>query len=234
MDRLDRLELQITKSNIKKIKNTTVLIIGLGGVGGYALEALARSGIGTLIIVDNDTIDITNLNRQIISLSSNIGYKKTDMWESRIKDINPNIEIIKINKFITKNNIEELFKEKIDYIIDACDTIETKKELIRQAIKRNIKIILSMGTGNKLDPSKLNIIDIRKTSYDPIAKILRKMVITEKINKKIPVVCSTEIPIKTNSNTISSNAFVPGVAGLLLASYIINDIIDKELIYEKK
>ena len=234
MDRLERLKLQIKDENIKKISNTTILIIGLGGVGSYATESLVRSGVGKLIIVDNDIIDITNLNRQMMSLTSNIGLKKTDVWEDRIKDINPNIDVIKIDKFITAYNIDVLFKYKIDYIVDACDTIETKKELIRQAVKRNIKIISSMGTGNKLDPTKLEIIDIRKTSYDPIAKILRKMVCVEKINKKIPVVCSKEQPIKTNTKTISSNSFVPATSGLLCTSYIINDIIDKELINEQK
>lgn len=234
MDQFERLRLQVKDENLEKIKNTSVLIIGLGGVGSYALESLVRSGIGTLIIVDNDVIDITNLNRQMMSLNSNIGQKKTDVWESRIKDINPNCKVIKIDKFITKDNIDILFKENIDYIVDACDTIETKKELIRQSIKRNIKIISSMGTGNKLDPTKLEIIDIRKTSYDPIAKILRKMIKDEKINKKIPVICSKEQSIKTNSNTISSNSFVPATSGLLCTSYVINDIIDKELIYEKK
>lgn len=234
MDQFERLRLQVKEENLEKIKNTSVLIIGLGGVGSYALESLVRSGIGTLIIVDNDVVDITNLNRQMMSLNSNIGMKKVDVWESRIKDINPNCKVIKIDKFITKDNIDILFKENIDYIVDACDTIETKKELIRQSIKRNIKIISSMGTGNKLDPTKLEIIDIRKTSYDPIAKILRKMIKDEKINKKIPVICSKEQSIKTNSKIISSNSFVPATSGLLITSYIINDIIDKELIYEKK
>lgn len=234
MDQFERLRLQVKDENLEKIKNTSVLVIGLGGVGSYALESLVRSGIGTLIIVDNDVVDITNLNRQMISLNSNIGMKKVDVWESRIKDINPNCKVIKIDKFITKDNIDILFKENIDYIVDACDTIETKKELIRQSIKRNIKIISSMGTGNKLDPTKLEIIDIRKTSYDPIAKILRKMIKDEKINKKIPVICSKEQSIKTNSKIISSNSFVPATSGLLITSYIINDIIDKELIYEKK
>lgn len=225
MEQFNRLELIIGKENIKKINNTSVLVIGLGGVGSYALESIVRSGIEKITIVDNDKIDITNLNRQLMTLHSNIGKYKVDIWEERIKDINPNVEITKINNFITPSNIEILFKEKIDYIIDACDTIETKKELIRQSIKRNIKIISSMGTGNKLNPSKLEIIDIRKTSYDPIAKIIRKMIKDEKIKEKIPVVCSTEKIVKTNSKTVGSTAFVPATAGLLCASYIINDIV---------
>lgn len=232
MDELDRLRLQIKEENIDRLKNTTVLIIGLGGVGSYALESLARSGIGTLIIVDRDTIDITNLNRQLMSLHSNIGKYKVDVWEDRIKDINPDIKIIKIKENILRENIDIIFNYKIDYIIDACDTIETKKQLIIECNKRKIKIISSMGTGNKLDPTRLQIKDIRKTNYDPIAKILRKMIKDERINMKIPVVYSEESPIKIKTRTISSNSFVPAVSGLLCASYVINDIIDKDVIYE--
>lgn len=220
----ERLEL-LVGDKINSIKDKTVLIIGIGGVGGYALEALVRSGIGKVIIVDNDIVDITNLNRQIISLHSNIGEYKVDVANNRIKDINPNCEVITINEFLTKENTINLFNTKIDYIVDACDTIEVKKELIRISISKNIKLISSMGTGNKLDPTQLEIIDLRKTSYDPIAKILRKMLKDERINKKVMVICSKETPIKTNSKTIASNSFVPATAGLLCASYIINDIV---------
>jgi len=220
----ERLELLIG-DNIEKIKNKTVLIIGLGGVGGYALEAIIRSGITKVIIVDYDIIDKTNLNRQILSLTSNIGLNKVDVAYNHIKEINPNCEVIKINEKITNSNINLLFENNPDYIIDACDTVEVKKQLIRESIKRKIKLISSMGTGNKLDPSKLIITDIRKTSYDPLAKIIRKMVKEEKIKEKIMVVSSTEVPIKTNSKTIGSNAIVPAVAGLLCSSYVINDIV---------
>lgn len=225
MEQLKRLEIMIGNENIEKLKNTTVLIIGLGGVGSYALETIVRNGISNIIIVDNDIVDITNLNRQLMTLHSNIGKLKTEVWENRIKEINPNCNIIKIKQFITKENINILFNNKIDYVIDACDTIETKKELIRQCLKRKIKLISSMGTGNKLDPTKLEIKDIRKTSYDPIAKIIRKMIKDEKIKEKIIVVSSTEEPIKTKDKIIGSNSFVPAVAGLLCASYVINDII---------
>lgn len=222
----DRLELLIG-NDIEKIKSKTVLIIGLGGVGGYALEAIVRCGIGKVIIVDNDTVDITNLNRQIISLTTNIGFKKIDVAEERIKNINNNIKVVKIDEFITKENIEILFKEHIDYVIDACDTIETKKQLIRECLKRKIKFISSMGTGNKLDPTKFEIIDVRKTSYDPIAKIIRKMVKEENIKDKIMVICSKESTIKTNSKAIGSVAYVPASAGLLSASFVINDILSR-------
>lgn len=225
MDQFSRLELLIGLDNLKKIKNATVLIIGLGGVGSFALESLVRNGIGKLIIADNDKVDITNLNRQIMSLQNNLGMLKTDVWEKRILEINPKCVVKKITKFITKENINEIFCENIDYIVDACDTIEVKKELIRQSKKRNIKLISAMGTGNKMDPSRLKIMDLMKTSYDPIASILRRMVRDEHINGKIMVVCSDEAPIKTNTKILGSNCLVPSVAGLLCASFIINDIV---------
>lgn len=220
----DRLEI-IIKDKINLIKNKTVLIIGLGGVGGYALESIVRSGIEKIIIVDYDIVDETNLNRQILSLNNNIGLKKVDVAESRIKKINKDCEVIKLDMKVTLDNINILFNEKIDYVIDACDTVEVKKELIRQCLKRKIKLISCMGTGNKLDPSKLEIVDIRKTSYDPLAKIIRKMVKEEKIKEKVMVVASKEQPIKTNTKTIGSTSFVPAVAGLLCTSFVINDII---------
>lgn len=228
MEQLERLELLVGKEKLNKITNLTILIIGLGGVGGYALESIIRCGIKKIIIVDKDIIDITNLNRQIISNHSNIGKYKTDEAEIRIKQINPNIEIKKITKFINESNIELLFEEKIDYLIDACDYIPVKKLIIKECLKRKIKFIISTGTGKRLDPTKLQIIDIRKTSYDPIAKILRKMVKDEKIKGKIPCICSSETPIKNKSINIPSNSFVPGTAGLLCTSYIINDVIKGE------
>jgi len=223
-DMFDRIETLIgDKFNL--IKDKTILIIGLGGVGGYALESLVRSGITKVIIVDNDKVDITNLNRQIISLNSNIGEYKVDVCEKRIKDINPNVEVIKINEYIVEENIDLLFKYKIDYLIDACDTINTKKELIRKCIEKNIKFISCMGTGKKLDPTKLKIVDVRKTSYDPIAKIIRNMVKKERIKAKVMVVCSDEEVINKESNIIGSMVFVPATAGILCANYVIKDII---------
>ena len=222
---LDRLEL-IVKDKINDITNKTILIIGLGGVGSYAVESIVRSGIEKVIIVDSDKIDISNLNRQLMTLHSNIGRYKTDVIEERIKDINPKCTVIKHTKFINKENVYELFDEKIDYIIDACDTLEVKKELIKISVNKNIKLISSMGTANKLDPTRLKITDLSKTSYDPIAKILRSFVKKERINKKIMVVCSDETPIKTEK--LGSTSFVPSVAGLLCTSYINNDILKSE------
>lgn len=218
----DRLEL-IIGDKIENLKNKTVLVLGLGGVGGHVFEALLRSGIGTIIVADNDKIDITNLNRQLLSNKNNIGEYKVDEAEKRKNEINKNCNLIKINKFITEDNLEELFKQKIDFIVDAIDSLKTKKSLIKYALENNIKIISVMGTGNKMHPELLTITDIKKTSYDPIAKEIRKYLNKEKIKGKLPVVSSEEQPTKTNK--IGSNAFVPATAGLIAASYVINELI---------
>ena len=223
MKQLERLELLVGESNIEKLKNTKVLVLGLGGVGSYAVEALVRSGIGSIILVDYDTIDITNLNRQLMTYRNNVGNLKTKELADRIKTINSSCNVEIINEKITSETVLNLLDLEPDYIVDACDTIDVKKKLILECKKNNIKLISSMGTGNKFDPSRLKIMDIRKTSYDPIAKILRKFVVENKINYKVMVVCSDEKPLKI-SNPIGSNAFVPASAGLLCASYVINDI----------
>lgn len=224
MGQFERLELLI-KDKIKDIKQKNVLVIGLGGVGSYAVEALVRSGIENITIVDNDKISLSNLNRQLMTYHYNIGQYKTDEIEKRILSINPKCKIAKITKFITLKNIKEIFNNKFDYIVDACDTITIKLELIRISKMNNIKLISCMGTGNKMDPSRLKIMDIRKTCYDPIAKIIRKMVKDEKFKGKVMVVCSDEIPLVKVNNVIPSNSFVPATAGLLCASFIINDIV---------
>ena len=211
--------------DIEKIQNKVIMIIGVGGVGGYALEGLVRCGVKKIIIVDFDKIDITNINRQLIALSSNIGKYKVDEFEKRAKNINPNIEIVKIKEFIDKNNIDKLFDYDIDYIIDACDTVSTKFLIIEQCLKRNIKFISQMGTGKRLDPTKFQIMDLRKTSYDPIAKKLRKMVKDASIKGKIPVVCSIEQPKKINKEVVPSCSFVPSVAGFICVSYVVRDIL---------
>ena len=225
--KFQRLEMIIGKDNLNNLKNKSVLILGVGGVGGYVVEALARSNIGTLILVDYDKVEESNINRQIIALNSTIGKSKVDVLEERIKDINSGCKVIKIDKFIDNNNFNELFDNNIDYFVDACDTVLVKKLVIKECLKRNIPFISSMGTGNKLDPSKLEIIDIRKTVNDPLARLLRKFVKDEKINKKVMVLSSKELPIKTGERTPGSSAFVPSSAGLLIASYIVRSFIDK-------
>ena len=225
--KFSRLEKVIGSDNVNDLSNKSVLVLGVGGVGGYVVESLARSNIGTLILVDYDKVEESNINRQIIALNSTIGRSKVDVLEERIKDINSGCKVIKIDKFIDNNNFNELFDNNIDYFVDACDTVLVKKLVIKECLKRNIPFISSMGTGNKLDPSKLEIIDIRKTVNDPLARLLRKFVKDEKINKKVMVLSSKELPIKTGERTPGSTAFVPSSAGLLIASYIVRSFIDK-------
>ena len=162
--------------NYNKIKSKTVAVVGVGGVGGYAVEALVRAGIEDIIIVDYDVVDITNLNRQIIAFQNNIGMYKTDVIKERINNINPNCNVTIINKKLDEFNLNLLFENKIDYLIDACDTVKVKEQLIIECINKNIKHISCMGTGNKLNPELLSITDIRKTNYDPLAKRIRKFV----------------------------------------------------------
>lgn len=219
----DRVISLVGSDKFTKINNSCIMVVGLGGVGGYSVECLVRSGIGKIILIDFDKIDVSNLNRQIITNSNNIANYKTSEWEKRIKDINPNCEVIIYNMFLDKDNISQINDLKIDYIIDACDSVDTKKLLIDYSIEKNIKLISSMGTANKINPSKLEIMDIRKTSYDPLAKIIRKYVLSLKTNKKIMVVSTSESPIKKQG--LSSMVFVPATAGILLANYVIRDII---------
>ena len=213
----------LLEDKLNIIKNKTILIIGLGGVGSYALETLARTYFNKLIIVDNDKIDISNLNRQLMTNIDNVGLYKTDVWFDRIKKINPECDVIKITEFITKDNLNLLFKYKFDYVIDACDTLEAKKEIIKYCLKNKIKFISSMGMANRIDASKIKISYLDKTSYDPLAKKLRNLIKKENIKGKIPVVYSEEQPLK--SNKLGSISYVVGTAGLLCTNYVINDIL---------
>ena len=222
-----RLELLVGEK-ISKIKNLKVLIIGVGGVGGYAAESLARCGVSSITIVDYDRIDITNINRQIIALHSTIGKKKVDVLSTRIKDINPNCQVKTYDLFIDSSNIQFIFDDDYDYILDCCDTIKSKELIIREAIKRKIKIISSMGAGFKLDPSKISIAKLKNTSYDKIASILRKNLKDQKECLEIPVVYSTESVFK-HDKIIGSNSFIPSMFGLFMTSYIINDIVKEKI-----
>lgn len=222
-----RLELLVGEK-ISKIKNLKVLIIGVGGVGGYAAESLARCGVSSITIVDYDRIDITNINRQIIALHSTIGKKKVDVLLERIKDINPNCQVKTYDLFIDSSNIQLIFDADYDYILDCCDTIKSKELIIREAVKRKIKIISSMGAGFKLDPSKISIAKLKNTSYDKIASILRKNLKDQKECLEIPVVYSTESVFK-HEKIIGSNSFIPSMFGLFMTSYIINDIVKEKI-----
>lgn len=220
----ERLELLIGKDNVKKINNTKVLVIGLGGVGGILTETLVRNGIENIVIVDNDIVDITNKNRQIIALDSSIGKNKTDVMKERLLDINKDCNITCISEFIDESNIDLLFNNSVDYVIDACDTVNTKILLIEECLKRNIKMLSSMGMGKKTNLSKLRIMDIRKTSYDKLAKVIRKKLRDDGINEKVMVLSSDEEPIDTKDN-IGSYSPLTSYAGLLMADYVIKDII---------
>lgn len=228
MERFNRFKKIITTEEFENIKNKCVIIIGVGGVGGYAVESLVRAGIEKIIIIDHDIIDKTNINRQIIALNSTIGKVKVEVLKERILDINPRCEVIAIKEFIDSNNINNLLKYKPNFIVDACDTINTKKEIIKLALNNNIKFITCMGTGNKLDPSKLEITKLEKTINDPLARILRKWAKDEKIIGKITVLSSKELPKKISDRTPGSTSFVPPSAGLLIASHIINIFIKEK------
>lgn len=219
---LDRLRKIINNDDLNKIRNKTILIVGLGGVGGHALESIVRMGINNIIVVDNDEIDETNLNRQLLSLRSNIGEKKVDVAKKRVLDINPTCNIITIDNFIDSTNYLELFEYNIDYVIDACDTVTTKILLIEECLNRNIKIISCMGTGNKFHPEKLKIDELKNTSYDPLARVIRNKFKNEK--RKIMVVYSEEEGVKIEDRVPGSTSIVPSVAGIMCASFIINDI----------
>jgi len=207
------------KFNLLQAKK--VLIVGLGGVGGYTLETLVRSGIKYIDIIDFDKIDISNLNRQIITNQNNIGFFKVEEAKKRALSINPDVVINTFNLFLNKDNIDSL--SKYDYIIDACDSVDTKLDLIKYSIHNNIKLISCMGTAKKIDPTKLSITTLDKTNYDPLARKLRKKVKEEKINKKIYVVSTTEKIIECEN--LGTLMMVPATAGILCAKFVIDDII---------
>jgi len=220
----DRLIKLIGEDNFNKIQNKNILLIGVGGVGSATLETLVRNGFINITIIDFDIVDITNINRQLITNSSNVGNKKIDEAIKRAKLINPLCNIKGLDIKLDEDNITN-YINNYDYIIDACDTMSVKFKLIELSMSNNFKLIESMGTAKKLDPSKLSITTLDKTEYDPIAKILRKKCRDNKINaKKIHVVSSIEKPLDIQEKATSS--MVPNTAGILLASYVINDIIN--------
>lgn len=226
---LSRTELLIGKQSLEKLKNSTVAVFGCGGVGSFALEALARSGIQNLVIIDNDIVDITNINRQLIADTTTIGLPKVEVAKNRILKINPNAQITTYQAFYDSTNANNLIQTNYDYIIDAIDSVSSKLSLIEEAYHRHIPIISSMGTGNKLDSTKFEVTDITKTSVCPLAKVIRK----ELKKRNIPhlkVVYSKEIPKRNNieenlRRTPASISFVPSVAGLILAGEVIKDLM---------
>ncbi len=233
INEFSRTELLLGAEGISRLKNSSVAVFGVGGVGSYTAEALARSGIGNITLIDNDTVNVTNINRQIIALQSTVGMLKTEAAKARILDINPNCNVTLNSCFYTGN---EFPLDEFDYIADAIDSVTSKLNLIENAIKLNIPIISSMGTGNKLDPTKLVVTDISKTEMCPLAKIVRTELRKRGINHHT-VVYSTEKPVahkaisdedNGNRKTIGSVSYVPSVAGLIMAGRIINDIALKD------
>lgn len=230
MGQFSRTELLIGKENLEKLKNSKVAIFGIGGVGSFVLEALTRAGIGNFILVDKDNVDLSNLNRQIIATRKTVGKPKVEVAKERILEINPNAEV-EIYKEFFMPETEGILDGTISYVVDAIDTVTAKIELVKRAQELNIPIISSMGTGNKLDPTKFEVSDIYKTSVCPLAKVMRKELKARKI-KKLKVVYSKELPIKVarNEDVIKqipgSISFVPSVAGLIIAGEVIKDIIN--------
>lgn len=242
LHQFSRNELAIGKEGLEIMKNSTVAVLGVGGVGSFAAEALARSGVGRLVLIDKDDVDITNVNRQIIALLSTIGQPKTDLMKERIKDINPDCEVISLKMFYTEETYEQIFEYGLDFVVDASDTIVYKIHLMKECLKRNIPMISSMGAANKMDPTRFQIADISKTHTDPIAKVIRTKLRKEGIKKGIPVVFSDESPVVIREDVRkvvgkedapirkakmppASNAFVPSVAGLIMASYVVRELL---------
>ena len=222
---LDRLESLIGKENLNKLQNIKIAIVGIGGVGGYVLEGLVRSGVMNITLIDGDTIDSTNLNRQIISTSNNIGELKVNEAAKRVLQINPNVVVNKFSIFLTKENISDIIGDDFDYVIDACDDVDVKIELIKFCYKNDIKIISSMGTAKKLDGTKFKIDTLNNTKYCPLAKKIRKSLSLDE-QKYTTVVYSEEV--QKDINVLGSISYVPAIAGLLICNAIINDIIKIE------
>lgn len=220
----ERTSMLIDETTLEKIKNTKILLVGVGGVGGFAFEALIRLGFQKITIIDNDKLEKSNLNRQIISNIKNIGNFKTEEAKIRALNINPEVEIKTVSIFLNSENIDSIFKENYDYIIDACDTITTKVLLIKKAEEQNLKIISCMGTGNRYNPSEVTITTLNKTNNDPLAKVMRELVKKNNLSLKTPVIWSRELPKKTKTRTPGSIVLVPASAGLQIAYYILNDI----------
>ena len=226
-----RTSLIVGEDGIKKLKNSNVIIFGVGGVGSFAAEAIARAGVGNLTIVDFDEVDITNINRQLPALHSTVGKSKVEVMRDRILDINPNINLKAVKNLYSAETSDEILCEDYDYVVDAIDMVSSKIKLIETCNEKGLNIISSMGMGNKLDPTKIVVTDIHKTTMCPLAKVMRKELRDRKI-KKLKVVYSTEQPAELKSKimngkkvTPGSISFVPSVGGLILASVVINDLL---------
>ncbi len=237
LNEFSRLELLLKEEEMNKIKNTRVAIFGLGGVGGYVVETLARSGFSSFVLVDNDTFSITNLNRQILATHQSISKKKTEIAKERILSINPNASVEIHDCFYLPETRNEFDFSKYDYVVDAIDTVTGKLSIIGESLKANSKVISSMGCGNRFDPSKLKLDDISKTHMDPLAKVMRRELKKRKIyhcsvlfsleKPHKPLKCNEEENTKRRSLP-GSSAFVPSVAGIMIAYWIFKDVTGVE------
>lgn len=227
MEQFSRTSLLIGEENLKKLNSAKIIVFGVGGVGSFVVESLVRSGIGNISIVDFDVVDVTNINRQILALHSTIGKKKVDVMKERIQDINPNAIINTYDTFISNETIDMFDLSDYDYAIDCIDNVTGKLLIIEKCINSNTKIISSLGTANKLDPSKLTITDISKTNTCPLAKVVRLELRKRGINH-LNVLFSSELPIKNDTNVLGSISFVPSTGGLLISSKVISDLINEK------
>ena len=229
-----RTELLLGKANIDKLKNSTVIVFGIGGVGSYVVEALTRVGVGKIVIVDKDDISISNINRQLPATQQTIGLSKVKIMKERMLSINPEITVVAKQEFYLPGRADEFLNDDLDYIVDAVDNVTAKLDLICCAKEKNIPIISSMGTGNKLDPTRLEIADIKKTSVCPLAKVMRKELRKRNVDS-VKVVYSKEEPVvpmtvdeegnPIRSSVPGSISFVPSVAGLIIASEVVKDLL---------
>ncbi|WP_219837928.1 ThiF family adenylyltransferase [Paenibacillus sp. R14(2021)] len=244
LHQFSRTELAIGPEGLELMKKSTVAVLGIGGVGAIAAEALARTGVGRLILIDKDVVDITNINRQVHALTTTVGQPKADLMRDRIKLINPDCDVISLRMFYTEETYEKLFEYELDYVVDASDTIIYKVHLIKQCLDRKIPIISSMGAANKMDPSRFQVADISKTSMDPVARVVRQKLRKDGIKRGVKVVFSTEEPMKPREDVTqrivpenapeirkakqppASNAYVPPVAGLIMVSVVVKDLLD--------
>ncbi len=226
---LSRVEMVIGADAVQKLNNAKVAVIGLGGVGSYVAEALCRSGIGSFVIMDNDTVEQSNINRQLPALTSSIGKFKADVMAARMRDINPLCRIRVIKEFYRPGDFERLFLDDFDFVADAIDSTESKADLLKEAHNHGVPVISAMGTGNKLHPEMLEITDISKTSVCPLARSMRKRLRDAGITEGITVVYSHEEPQHAvTANVPGSMVFVPACAGMMMASYIVQKIIAKQ------
>lgn len=234
INEFSRTELLIGAEALERIRKATVMVFGVGGVGSHCIEALARSGVGKLILIDNDTVSLTNINRQSIALHSTIGRYKTEVMKEKIADICPEIQVETYEMFVLPENLESLFVEKPDYIVDAIDTVTAKIALVQLAQRMDIPIISSMGTGNKLHPELFEIADLSKTSVCPLCKVMRKELKARGIYH-LKVLYSKEQPIDVSARDSGeekgqrrslpgSISFVPPTAGLLIAGEVIREL----------